>query len=84
MENKTLITAEDFLREKLESEIQICGDGNTEFHTRDLSHLLDCLKEKDNLVVELTDALKICFASLGTYGRHPIIELQVNNTLKKV
>lgn len=47
------ITAEEFLREKLESEIQVFGDGNTEFHTRDLAHLLKCLESKDRKIEEL-------------------------------
>lgn len=40
-------TAEQFLREKLESEISSFGDGTTEFHTRDIEHLLKCLDDKD-------------------------------------
>lgn len=32
---------------------------------------------------ELLEALKICYASLSTYGSHPIIEKQVENALKK-
>ncbi len=46
------LTAEQFLREKLESEISSFGDGTTEFHTRDIEHLLKCLEEKDNEIHE--------------------------------
>ena len=46
-------TAEEFLREKLESEIGSFGDGTTEFHTRDVAHLLKCLEEKDSEIHEL-------------------------------
>ena len=31
---------------------------------------------------ELLDALRVCYASLCTYGSHPIIEKQVNNVLR--
>lgn len=51
---KTL-TAEKFLREKLESEISSFGDGTTAFHTRDIQHLLECLDEKDNLISQYAD-----------------------------
>lgn len=44
------LTAEEFLREKLESEIQAFGDGTTEFHTRDIEHLLKCLDQKDERI----------------------------------
>ena len=44
------LTAEAFLREKLESEIQTFGDGTTEFHTRDVEHLLKCLDDKDERI----------------------------------
>lgn len=44
------LTAEEFLREKLESEIQAFGDGTTEFHTRDVQHLLQCLDDKDERI----------------------------------
>lgn len=47
------LSAEEFLREKLESEISAFGDGTTEFHTRDIEHLLKCLDEKDNEINEL-------------------------------
>lgn len=47
------LTAEEFLREKLESEIQNFGDGTTEFHTRDIEHLLKCLDGKDDEIREL-------------------------------
>ena len=47
------VTAEQFLREKLESEIESFGDGTTEFHTRDIQHLLHCLDEKDEQILEL-------------------------------
>jgi hypothetical protein len=47
------LTAEQFLREKLESEISSFGDGTTEFHTRDIEHLLKCLEEKDSEIHEL-------------------------------
>ena len=48
------LTAEEFLREKLESEIQTFGDGTTDFHTRDLEHLLNCLDDKDEKIRELS------------------------------
>lgn len=32
---------------------------------------------------ELLEALQVCFASLSTYGKHPIIEMQVNAAIKK-
>ena len=47
------LTAEQFLREKLESEISSFGDGTTEFHTRDIEHLLKCLEAKDLEIHEL-------------------------------
>lgn len=50
-------TLETFLREKLESEIQVFGDGNTEFHTRDLEQLLDILEEKDEQIRGLKESL---------------------------
>lgn len=52
MGNNTDLTAEEFLREKLESEITSFGDGTTEFHTRDIEHLLKCLEEKDDRIEE--------------------------------
>ena len=33
---------------------------------------------------ELLEALKMCYASLHTYGSHPIIEKQVENVLRKL
>lgn len=47
------LTAEQFLREKLESEISSFGDGTTEFHTRDIEHLCKCLDDKDDEIKEL-------------------------------
>lgn len=47
------LTLEQFLREKLESEIGIFGDGTTEFHTRDLQQLLCILDKKDEKIQEL-------------------------------
>jgi len=47
------LTAEEFLREKLASEISNFGDGTTEFHTRDIEHLLKCLDEKDDKIKEV-------------------------------
>lgn len=44
------LTAEQFLREKLESEIGSFGDGTAEFHTRDIEHLLKCLDDKDERI----------------------------------
>ena len=49
------LTAEEFLRDKLESEIQAFGDGTTQFHTRDLEHLLQCLDDKDERIREQSD-----------------------------
>lgn len=45
------LTAEEFLRDKLASEIEGFGDGTTGFHTRDIQHLLHCLEEKDNQIL---------------------------------
>ena len=47
------LSAEQFLREKLESEISSFGDGTNEFHTREIQHLLQCLDEKDNKISNL-------------------------------
>ena len=47
------LTAEAFLRDKLESEISSFGDGMKEFHTRDVQHLLQCLHQKDERTQEL-------------------------------
>ena len=47
------LSAEQFLREKLESEISSFGDGTNEFHTREIQHLLQCLDEKDNKIKEI-------------------------------
>lgn len=47
------LTAEQFLRDKLESEIQSFGDGTTEFHTRDIEHLCKCLDDKDDEIRKL-------------------------------
>ena len=55
------MTAEKFLREKLESEISSFGDGNTEFHTRDLEHLLKCLDHKDEIIRLAVEHRKINF-----------------------
>lgn len=32
---------------------------------------------------DLLEALEVCYASLCTYGRHPLIEKQVNEAIKK-
>ncbi len=32
---------------------------------------------------DLLEALKICYASLCTYGKHPIISMQVENAIAK-
>lgn len=32
---------------------------------------------------ELLEALQVCYASLCTYGRHPLIEKQVESAIKK-
>lgn len=45
------LSAEQFLRDKLESEIATFGDGTTEFHTRDVQHLLQCLDKKDEEII---------------------------------
>ena len=47
------LTAEQFLIEKLESEISSFGDGITEFHTRDIQHLCKCLSDKNDEIREL-------------------------------
>ena len=41
------------------------------------------LERKKEINNELLNALKICYASLCTYGSHPIIENQVENVLRK-
>lgn len=51
------MTAEEFLRDKLESEISSFGDGTTEFHTRDIEHLLKCLDEKDEKISKLLQVI---------------------------
>lgn len=43
-------SAEDFLIEKLEDEIATFGNGITEFHTKDLEHLLNCLHDKNSII----------------------------------
>lgn len=55
------MTAEKFLREKLISEVSIFGDGTTEFHTRDLQHLLQCLDHKDEIIRQAVKHRKINF-----------------------
>lgn len=57
MVNHAEITAEKFLREKLESEISSFGDGMAEFHTRDIELLLHCLDEKDEQIVKLSEKI---------------------------
>lgn len=52
---KEKLTLEKFLRDKLESEIQSFGDGNTEFHTRDLEQLINILDGKDDQISELKE-----------------------------
>jgi hypothetical protein len=47
------LTAEKFLRKKLESEISVFGDGTAEFHTRDVQHLLICLDDKDGVISQI-------------------------------
>jgi hypothetical protein len=39
--------------------------------------------KKKSFAPELLEALRVCYASLCTYGSHPIIEKQVENILKK-
>lgn len=53
MSDKTELTAEEFLLKKLENKISFFGDGNTEFHTRELTHLLKCFYEKNQLIEKL-------------------------------
>lgn len=50
-------TLETFLREKLQSEISVFGDGTTEFHTRDLEQLLLILDAKDQKIAELSNII---------------------------
>lgn len=38
---------------------------------------------EETAVAELLIALKVCYASLCTYGSHPIIEKQVNDAIRK-
>jgi len=49
------ILTEDFLRKKLEDDISSFGDGVTEFHTRDINHLLICLGDKDLAIEKLNE-----------------------------
>jgi hypothetical protein len=58
-------TAEEFLREKLESEIADFGDGTAEFHTRDIAHLLQCLDEKDNIIGQTEQDFRTHFKEQG-------------------
>lgn len=45
--------------------------------------LQENLEKQKAISIELLCALKVCYASLCTYGSHPIIENQVENVLKK-
>lgn len=69
------LTAEQFLREKLESEIQSFGDGTTEFHTRDIEHLLKCLDDKDSEIKELKANCIELIAKLNYNAEAVLIEL---------
>lgn len=59
------ISAEQFLREKLASEIETFGDGTTEFHTRDIEHLLKCLENKDDVIMEDEQKIKALHAKIN-------------------
>lgn len=61
---KTKTTLEKFLRDKLESEIGQFGDGNTEFHTRDLEQLVNILDDKDDCIRELNNKIEFLTAQL--------------------
>lgn len=58
MENKKNKTADEFLIEKLISEISVFGDGITEFHTRDLSHLVNSFQEQKLEIENLKNEIK--------------------------
>ncbi len=78
------LTAEEFLREKLESEISSFGDGTTEFHTRDIQHLLKCLDDKDEIIKQYatrnTELLnKIDFKSEAQFKDLLFLCMSINN-----
>lgn len=52
------MTAEQFLKKKLESEISTFGNGIAEFHTVDLEHLLKCLDAKDQTIKQNNEVIK--------------------------
>ena len=41
------------------------------------------LKQKNERIADLLEALKVCWASLQTYGEHPIIKIQVDAAISK-
>jgi hypothetical protein len=65
-------TAEEFLRDKIESEIADFGDGTKEFHTRDIEHLCHCLDSKDARIKELEEQINA--ESTVSYGYKRQIE----------
>ena len=84
MKNKNL---ETFLRDKLQSEIESFGDGNTEFHTRDLEQLIRILDEKDKLVNTMETELaylknKTTQLELVVHSKNMIIVGLDNNIVK--
>lgn len=69
------LTAEQFLRDKLENEVMLFGDGTTEFHTRDITHLLKCLYEKDNTIRALQDRAEQLTERINFKAEHLLKEL---------
>lgn len=72
------LTAEQFLIEKLQSEISSFGDGTTEFHTRDIEHLLTCLDEKDSEIKELKANCKELIAKINYDAESKLKELLID------
>ncbi len=69
------LTAEEFLREKLASEISSFGDGTTEFHTRDVEHLLKCLDEKDKTIKQIGERCINLSDQINFNAEQQLIEL---------
>lgn len=69
------ITAEQFLREKLESEVAAFGNGTTEFHTVDLEYLLKCLEAKDTEIAEYKTKITELNSSIDYNLEHKLKEV---------
>jgi len=57
-----------------------------EFETSQHKKITTLMADKKSLAAQNNDllaALQTCWASLQTYGEHPIIERQVENAIKK-